>query len=447
MLIKFQAQNFRSLRDCAELSLVAINSYKENKEQLISNELPGLKSLNYLKAIGIYGPNASGKSTLLKAFSTMRGMVCNSNKLSPNESLPYHPFLLNEQSSSEPTKFFVAFMASGARYEYSFSYVERRIICEELLSFPKGYPRVLFTREDQKGAIKLTGSSHITLPATLRKLLNDNVLLVSLLAHYPNYRSAAAIAPVYMWFEKQAVLFRGPSSNPSEGYPFSGEILDGKDGTENQRFFIQQIMSHSDTGIESPRVEKKELSPENFGPKLLKMIRRVEGEDQDLPKQIKSVVFDHAANEGKVTFPIEEESDGTFQLFRLSGHIAKALEYGSVLFIDEIDASLHPTLVREVVRCFLDPSSNSQNAQLIFTAHDTSLLKNGFLRRDQVWLTKKEKDGSTNLRPLSNYSPRKDDRIDIAYLTGRYSATPAVPECFGWRGWTAEPDHGPEQNS
>ena len=177
------------------------------------------------------------------------------------------------------------------------------------------------------------------------------------------------------------------------------------------------------------------------------MLRNIEGA-ADLPKRIKrKVVFDHVAKEGKVTFPIEEESDGTFQLFRLSGHIAKALENGSVLFIDEIDASLHPTLVREVVRCFLDPSSNSQNAQLIFTAHDTSLLKNGFLRRDQVWLTKKEKDGSTNLRPLSNYFPRKDDRIDIAYLTGRYSATPAVPECFGWRGWTAEPDHGPEQNS
>ena len=147
--------------------------------------------------------------------------------------------------------------------------------------------------------------------------------------------------------------------------------------------------------------------------------------------EYRTVVLEHSGHESAMRVDLNDESDGTRQLFGLSGHIAQALEYGSTLFVDEIDSSLHPIIVREIIESFLNPESNPKNAQLIFTAHNPCLLERGLLRRDQVWFTEKSRNGSTSLYPLSDFRPRTDEAISSGYLVGRYSATPVVPECFG----------------
>ena len=161
---------------------------------------------------------------------------------------------------------------------------------------------------------------------------------------------------------------------------------------------------------------------------ILEHITPVQGSVDEI---VKTVVFRHENAGKKMKLEMGEESDGTKQLFGLSGHIAQALENGSTLFVDEVDASLHPVLVTEVIRTFLRPESNPKGAQLIFTAHNPCLLENGLLRRDQIWFTEKDGEGATALYPLSDYSPRKDETVVSGYLSGRYSAIPVIPECFG----------------
>lgn len=435
MLIRFELENFRSVRSEAALTLTAINYYKEHEDQLINDTLPGLAGMKFLRVAALFGPNASGKSTIFQALAVMRSMVTRSASVSIDKTLPYNPYLLDEKSKHLPTRFFVAFTCENVRFEYTFSFTKHAITEEKLSSFPKGREQVWFTRKTKLADSKdsqtiIKDSSFLRIPAALNPLVNDNMLLLSLLANYPKYEAAVKIRPVIDWFSNElTILKRGPKSVVD--YPFSGEIVDGAAGTDFQRLFIQEIMKKADIGINETKVKKIPF------PELVKAIgKEDEAElleflgEHDEQSEYKTVVFDHMGENGKVEFNLESESDGTFQLFSLSGHIAQALDNGSTLFVDEIDASLHPILVREVVRCFLDPTSNPKNAQLVFTAHNPCLLEEDLLRRDEIWLTEKL-DGATELYPLSEFSPRKDESLVNGYLLGRYSATPVVPTCFG----------------
>jgi AAA15 family ATPase/GTPase len=126
--------------------------------------------------------------------------------------------------------------------------------------------------------------------------------------------------------------------------------------------------------------------------------------------------------------PLEEESRGTQTLLQLALPILESLEEGSVLLVDELEASLHPSVAQQIVRWFNDPRQNPRNAQLIFSTHDTNLLGTTLgepaLRRDQVWLTEKDPEGATVLYPLTDYKPRKAENLERGYLQGRYGAIP-----------------------
>lgn len=424
MLIQFEVENYLSIRDLASLQLTAINYYKEQSSGLIDIKLPGLAGSKFLRVAAIYGPNASGKSTFLRAIREMRSAVLGSFRNKAGEPLPFRPFMLDNESRKRPTYFGIAFVANDVRYEYSFSYTERAIESEELCSFPNGYKQIWFSRSDDE----VKGSSHIKVPSALEPLLNDNTLLLSLLANYPKYSDSQKIAPVYQWFQENLEFInRGPGANID--YPFSGEIVAGAQGNDNQRAFIQNMIKKADVGIEKARVESAPL-PEDDLKKFEKLAEALDI-DSSAGGEFKYVLFDHASPKAQYSVQLSDESDGTIQLFCLSGHIAQTLEKGSILFVDELDASLHSVLVRELIRCFLDPAINPNNAQLVFTAHNPCLLENGILRRDQVWFTEKGPDGATAFYPLSDFRPRKGESIASGYLTGRYSATPVVPKCFG----------------
>ena len=136
MLIKFELENFRSVRDSMELSLAAINYYKEHRDELLEKTLPGLSGVRFLRAAAIFGPNASGKSTVFQGLRTMQDIVLRSASMPSSTELPYRPYLLDESSRTKPTSFFVAFVSEGVRYEYSFSYTATIVTEEKLSAFP-----------------------------------------------------------------------------------------------------------------------------------------------------------------------------------------------------------------------------------------------------------------------------------------------------------------------
>ena len=426
MLIYFEAENFRSICNPVQLSLSAVNYYKENQECLLDNALPGLSGVKFLPVAAIYGPNASGKTSLFRAMQVMSALVVNRMKTLQPLAAYYNPFLLDAEHGSKPTRFLAAFTAEGIRYEYEFSYDAQHICSEALYAYPKGFKQIWFTR-DINGIV---GSNYIRIPKAILPLINDDVLLLSFLAFHPKVEGSSAIAPVFGWFENGIFLLdRGPES--LNDFPYSGEILNGSFGTDFQRSFILDMVSHADIGIRSVRVEEEEMSDQDK--EIRKRLASVFGEE-DLDStdgKMKRVVFAHDAGETTRDFLLGQESDGTAQLFGLSGHVAESLENGSTLFVDELDKSLHPTVVKEIIRCFGDRSINASGAQLIFTAHNPCLLEGGFLRRDQIWFTEKRQTGATELYSLSEYSPRQNESISAGYLAGRYSAAPIVPECFG----------------
>jgi hypothetical protein len=131
---------------------------------------------------------------------------------------------------------------------------------------------------------------------------------------------------------------------------------------------------------------------------------------------------------GEVALPIKDESSGTQRYFALSGPLYDVLENGWTLFVDELDASLHPLLVRYIVELFHNPQINPKGAQLIFNTHDTTLMDGSLFRRDQIWFVEKDRQGCSHLYPLLDYSPRKDEALAKGYLLGRYGAIPFLSE-------------------
>lgn len=439
MLIQFEVENFRSIKDLVVLQTSAINYYKELESSVIKPNLPGLKNVDFLKTIAIFGANASGKSNIFRALGIFRSIIMSPAFNDVSAELPYEPFKLNKDTIKEPTHFGIAFVAEGIRYEYEMAYKKSEIVFETLACYPKGYKQVWFTRS----ADHIKDSTYIRVPKALRPLVNPATPILSLLANYPGFPESEKIRPVYRWFAESLVLVdRSLNSVSDDELPFSGEILDEKTGSDFQRDFIRHMIKHADVGILDAHIEREIMPDEDFAmmKNLIDSFSKNPGLEQiasqmpslqDRP-EVKRVVFEHAAMDGdEHHFEMSDESDGTINLFCLSGRIADSLERGATLFVDELDRSLHPRLIKELIRCFQDASVNKKNAQLIFTAHNPCILSNGLLRRDQVWRTEKKRDGSTELLPISEFSPRQNESIEAGYIIGRYGGTPFVPDCFG----------------
>ena len=130
-----------------------------------------------------------------------------------------------------------------------------------------------------------------------------------------------------------------------------------------------------------------------------------------------------------ISFPLKEESDGTQRFFQLLGPWLEAVHDGYTVFIDELEASLHPLLTRELIKFIQDPRNNKTGAQLVFATHDVTLLDPELFRRDQIWFTEKDKGAATNLYSISDYNerkPRKGEAMQKGYLAGRYGAIPIL---------------------
>ena len=426
MLLSFEVENFRSISDPVTLKMTAVNYYKEGIERLIDTKLPGLAGLRYLRAAAIYGPNASGKTSIWLAMQTMQNIAMNSFRQPASVPLPHQPFGLDPAKRHEPTRFSVTFTsgANGVRYEYSFAYTSDAVVDEQLCAFPKGHQQLWFHRHGDAKGRELKTSSHLSVSKAVRPLLNDKTLLVSLLANYPGIKANAQVKPIVDWFGKELDLY-ARASESANGLPYSGDIIDGSRGSDFMRSYIQDMMRNAGIGIRLTEVERRPLPEE-----VRAFFARTKPDQGTPTEDAKVIVFHHAGGGNEMKLDYGEESDGTKQLFGMSGHIARAIENGSTLFVDEIDASLHPLLVSTIIETFADPFSNPNGAQLIFTAHNTHLLASDLLRRDQIWFTDRSEGGSTDLYALSDFGPRKDEKIAMEYLVGRYSAIPVAPARF-----------------
>jgi hypothetical protein len=410
VLIRFRVENFRSIKDEQEFSLVAA-PLSEHEETLVHVDR---YDLDLLRTAAIYGPNASGKSSIVAALRFMVDAVKDSQAgWRPDAPIPRVPFALSAETASAPSRFSVDMLIDGIRYEYGFAVDSSRVLEEWLHAYPKGRRQEWFTRDGQTFAFSrlLPGENR-----TISGFTRPNSLFLSTAAQ-SNHR---LLAPIYNWFSQAWVV--NADIRDAMSFAVAQQCMDA-----DKKSSIREFLKNADLGITGIEVIEEDAasfatrfnrSPDD--PELLEAL----GSQSRIAA---GVQLRHRVGGSKaVTLPFDEESEGTKTLFALAGFILAVLSAGATLVVDELDRSLHPHIASSIVRSFNDPVTNRNNAQLIFNTHDTNLLNRSVLRRDQIWFTEKDDDGATHLFPLTDFRARKYENVERGYLQGRYGAVPSI---------------------
>lgn len=413
MLIRFRVENFRSISDEQEFSMVA-SAMSERRETLV----PTAAGVQLLRAAAVYGPNASGKSAIFHALSFMREAVLESHRTwIPNAGVPRTPFALDLTCAFKPSVFVVDALVGGVRYEYGFTVDSARVLEEWLYAYPRGRKQEWFTRDSGRD-VEFAFS---------RSLPGENRAISSLTRPNSLFLSAAAqnnheqLMPVYKWFAENLWIVDDSTRSFFENYAV--------DLCRNEltRKSLLASLASADLGITDIEFAESGFAPE--GPAWLTPFGSPVASDPVSPfVQAPRVRLWHSMGDSAVSvaLPFEQESRGTRTLFGLLGILRWCLDSGGTLLVDELDQSLHSHLARRIVAGFMSPAGNSRAAQLVFNTHDTNLLSEDLLRRDQVWFTEKTTGGATRLFPLTDFRARKFENLERGYLQGRYGAVPSL---------------------
>ena len=417
MLLRFEVGNHRSICEPVELSMLAID-----KDRPAARQVDG-RGPHVLTIAGLYGANGSGKTNFIDALSWLSHAVHVSLRAWEDE-IPVDPFRFSPEPP-QPTSLEVELIISDVRYRYELQVEQSRVVFEALYSYPEQRRRTLFEREGddvtfRRGTRFIGGGRELITPTTLvlsaASRLTDEINLVArwlrdvrFAGHWPRafIPAEARLFRVgrpwmHNWSDRLLGVF---DESPS----LDRDVDDSAAGTTHQqRDRALSMLKFADLGVQGVEVVDHPLGD---GPRerRLRLLHDISGDPHPLE--------------------LGDESDGTLGWLSLIPELLSVLEEGGLIVVDELDASLHPVISGKLVEIFQDPSTNPHSAQIIFTTHDTSLLR--YLNRDEVWLTSKRPDGSTELTPLSDYrgtNVRRSTNLERGYLEGRFGGVPVVDE-------------------
>jgi len=419
MLIEFTVGNFLSFYDKRTINFEA-KGISELKQNIIKNE-----KYKLLRSAVIYGANSSGKSNLIKAFDRMRDNVLNSVKLNDSDELDYSPFLLLDESESNPTFFEIIFLYNNDTYRYGFEYNQADIINEWLFVGKESKKEVpLFIRTLEGIGV----SERFDEGKGKEVSTNNNRLFISLVAQLGGEVSKKVIE----WFKNYNVL-SGLEHKDYNGYSLRmfHKKLNGYD--ESLSLFQKLKLGFNNIQISESEFNPLEL-PDSLSKKLKsKLIKDMTGKTLISLKTVHNK-YDKNGNiiDSILLDTDDNESEGTNKIMDLSGPIFDTLISGNLLIVDELDAKLHPLITTHIVSLFNNPDTNPNNAQLLFATHDTNLLNTDIFRRDQIWFTEKDSIEQTDLYSLYDFNlpdgakVRNDSNLEKNYIRGRYGAIPFI---------------------
>ena len=402
MLLQFNFKNYKSFRD-------------DTNERV-------------LPVAAIFGANASGKSNVQEAFRYMATYVIHSLNYGGDESSAKKkkseffkptPFLFDTTSKKAESLFEVYFMDSeenGAKtYNYGFT-VNTSGVCEEWLNYKSkssrgAYRKIFYRNGDKYDFSGLPAKSQENLKIALEK----ETLVVSLGAKL----KIAKLKFVRDWFFNIDFADFG---KPIENYFLSRLIPEGFAESKDVQKKVVDYFAAFDPSIIGFNVETYKVDNDEDEHLKIDAIHKMNDSDQT------------------VSIPLQHESAGTLKMFALYPMLQDVLSNGGVLFIDELNARLHPLLVRTFIITFLDLNINAKHAQLIFTSHDSWQLNGSMLRRDEIWFTEKDSSGVSNLYSLADFVDedgvkiRKDENYEKNYLLGKYGAIPTLKHLDMFKG-------------
>lgn len=402
MLCQFTVKNYKSIRDEVTLDMQAA-AISEHEDRIIRDKDGEI----FLPVFAIYGPNGGGKSNVLEALHTLAVKVLrplyatgdNEERIFLQKKMIIEPFAFSEETKSEPTEFEIFFRTELAEYRYIL-HVKREVVVYERLDRVKkdtGRRSALFERGKEimlKGAfakLKISDELSETLP------------LLSYLGI--TYKKNEVVKDVLEWFEYGIDFLN--YGNPME------ELRMAVSSSEAVKHLMLQMIQEMDLDIVDFRVVKDEND-------------RID------------VYTKHMVGDRETELNLLEESSGTKKLFGLMPFIANSLLSGTTLVIDELDAKIHPVLLRYIIMMFSNMSINKKKAQLIFTSHDLSTMNSEVFRRDEIWFVAKGNSQNSQLYSLVEFknekgeSVRKDAKFDKQYLEGKYGADPYLKRIIDW---------------
>lgn len=409
MLIQFSFKNFNSFRDDTTLDLSAAKM-TEFSERVVT--IGGEK---ILPVAAIYGANASGKSNVYAAFEYMSDYVVNSFKYGDEEEnfedIRPHPFLFDVSSEKEDTSFEIYFTVPGDKTEKSYNYgfcIGKDGVTEEWLNYKARTARkysMIFYRD--KESLDLSGIPKAS-RENIEVALEKQVLIVSL----GSKLKISKCKLVREWF-------------------LNNEFADFGNAVTN--FFMSRLLPKGfvdDEGVQKKVVDYFASFDETIkGFEVTKLPQQDDSKDE---RYMINSLHQKRGSDEMAKIPLSDESAGTLKMFSLYPELEYVLKNGGVFFVDELNARLHPLLVRNFILIFLNPKTNRNHAQLVFTTHDTWQLSNQLLRRDEIWFTEKDDMEVSTLYSLADFVDetgtriRKDESYEKNYLLGKYGAIPSL---------------------
>lgn len=422
MLIRFSFGNFRSFKEPADLIMSATELTSEEKYKNVDedNTFVCSKSQRRLvKIAAIYGANASGKSNIIKALKFFKDFVVNSSRRGQSsDRINTEPYLLHKSTANEPSSFELEILVKGVKYRYGFEVDRKSVISEWLLFSNKSREYKIFERDRQN----FTLSSNFKKEAgEVIRLTRPNALFLSVLAQF-NIKRAEDIIN---WFSNLNFVDQIHPQTPSS---VISTLLDDA----SLREYIVNILNGFDIGISDLILENQnpDISLNYLGfPESYTSNPDYETIKPIISKSVKTlhhIYDDSGAISGEAKFDMDaNESDGTKKILLILPHLLLTTLRGGVLVVDELDSRLHSKITEMVLAMFRNVHRDV-NAQLIFTTHDTNMLRRDIFRRDQVWFVEKSAQGSSSLYSLAEIQSRNDANYESDYLKGRYGALPFV---------------------
>ena len=408
MVLEIRLSNFFSIMDEVVLDMQAANIQTKKAKELKGNtfEYDGIR---LLKTVAIYGANASGKSSIIKAIRACVSMIFTSHNHNENTMFPFVPFKFG--GADKTSRFFIRFVIDSVEYEYSFELTNKEIVREELYHSPNGRRSMVFVRDESKGGNR---KDVYEFRPVIRRPMDvvANTSKKTLFISRASQMGREIAQKVFRYFHEHFIL---------DFYNYNPDTLEKRlDDNKEQLLNVLRIADSDIVNISS-RQELRPFTTAVLDPQNNLNILSVD----DIQKNQLSITTYHRSNPD-VPFDFNtEESDGTRRLFYMMLTILDIVRNNKVLLVDEIEASLHTKLVEFIIALF----NNSESAQLIYTNHNTYLLDGNKIRKDQVYFTNKRENGSTDLYSLFDYKDFRDGMdIEKAYLQGRFDAIPYVDE-------------------
>ena len=406
--------------------MVASSRLKRLKQ---SNTFPppnkDLKVPDLLKCAAIFGANASGKSNFVKAIRFVEYMVLSSSKVEPNGKINVQPFRLNSSCAHQDSGFEIEFIERDIRFQFGFTINAQRITSEWLVAYYTSRPTELYKRcfDAQEGRDKYTFGRSLE-GGRLRKdwagQTGPKTLYLSRVVQASSDEYKQLKIPFEWFATRLSVEPRVERSNLESS--FSTQYCE----SESRKHQVIEFLNSLDIPISDVLIEEKSMASEEvlsiFNEDFVDRLSEQYGLDNSL--RIREPRFVHKDSDGnQVEFLPADESDGTLNLFAFAAKWLEVMKNDFVLVVDELDSSLHPLAVWELIRKL---SESHSRAQLIFTTHDVTILRSKFLRRDQVYFVSTNSARASSMYSLQDFKGREEDAFEDRYLQGRYGATPVI---------------------